>query len=198
MTESVAVAEMKGLAALGISDHIHYLTGKRANEYIETIRRWKKETDTVLLAGVEANAQPGGSDVPEHMRRRLDYVIASVHEVVGTPKEYLSLVRDALLDRRVDVIGHFGVSFKHVGWPSWDDLMDIVLTAEEEGKAFEISSSYRVPDIDFVRECVKRGVKLSFGSDAHRPDRVGDVGWCRKLFLKAGGNEEDLFLMGLL
>jgi len=192
--ENIEAAEMRGLAMLGISDHVHYLTGRKGNRYLSELEELKRETDVTLLIGVEANAMPGGSDVPSEMRKRLDYVISSVHEFVSSPEEYLALVRDSLTDEKVDVIGHFGISFPSVGWPSWEELVEVIKLAEENGKAFEISGWYKVPELDFIRECVKRGVQLSFGSDAHRPDRVGDVSWSMKMFRKAGGKEEDLFV----
>ncbi len=196
--DNLQAAEKRGLSILGISDHVHYLTGRLRNRYLNEIERLKRGAGLILLSGVEANALLGGSDVPEDMRKRLDYVISSVHEFVSTPEEYLSLVRDSINDEKVDVIGHFGISFPHIGQPEWEELLDLINLAEEKGKAFEISGWYRVPDVEFVRECIKRGVKISFGSDAHGPERVGDISWSIKVFRKAGGREEDLFISRFL
>ncbi|NPA47485.1 MAG: PHP domain-containing protein [Thermococci archaeon] len=192
--QNIEAAERRGLSFLGISDHVQCLTGRSQGRYLTELMELRKEADLTLLIGVEANAMPGGSDVPGEMRKKLDYVISSVHNVVDSPEEYLSLVRDSLTDEKVDIIGHFGISFPNVGWPSWEELVELIKLAEENGKAFEISSWYRVPELDFIKECVRRGVQLSFGSDAHRPDRVGDVSWSVKMFRKAGGKEEDLFI----
>jgi len=49
-----------------------------------------------------------------------------------------------------------------------------------------------------LKECVRRGIKLTFASDAHTPRRVGGVRWSEKVFIKAGGKREDLLFGELL
>ena len=196
--DNVAAAEEKRLKLLGITDHSHYLTGKAFNRYVRDIEGWKNEADVVLLAGIEANVTHSGVDVAGGMRKRLDYVIASVHLWLDDPEEYVELVKLALLDENVDIIGHFGASFRYIGYPSEESIGEVLELAEERGKAFEISSRYRVPEMDFVRECVKRGIKLVFSSDAHWPRGIGNVGWSERVFKKAGGRKEDLLFAEFL
>ncbi|ANF21913.1 PHP domain-containing protein [Thermococcus piezophilus] len=196
--ENLAEAERKGLRLLGISDHIHYFTPKSFNAYLRDINTAGKDSEIVLLSGIEANIEPNGQDIVEYFAERLDYIIASVHRWVETPREYIELVKTALMDDNVDVIGHFGANFPYIGYPSRDELMEILELAEANGKAFEISSRYRVPELDFVRECIKRGIKLTFASDAHWPKDVGNVSWSEKVFRKAGGRKEDLLFSELL
>lgn len=195
--ENIQEAEKKGLSLIAITDHSHYLLRGSFKAYLREINRWKKETDTTVLAGTEGNITRAGVDVPDWMAEKLDFVIASVHEWVERPEEYIELVKIALTDENVDVIGHFGASFPYTGYPNQEELRKILELAEANGKAFEISSRYRVPDLDFVRECVRRGIKLTFASDAHRPRDVGSVSWSERVFKKAGGKEEDLLFWGL-
>lgn len=190
--ENIAEAERKGLSLVAITDHSHYVLGGSFNAYLSEIRRWAEDSEITVLAGIEANITPNGVDVPAWAAEKLDFVIASVHEWVDRPDQYVELVKTALLDENVDVIGHFGASFPYIGYPSWDGLLELIELAAEKGKAFEISSRYRVPDVEFVRECIKRGVKLTFASDAHRPEKVGNVGWSVSTFRRAGGKLEDL------
>jgi len=190
--DNVAAAELRGLSLLGISDHSHYLTGRAFNRYIREVRRWGEESGITVLAGIEANITHNGVDVAAGMVEKLDYVIASVHLWLDDPEEYVELVKGALLDESVDVIGHFGASFPHIGYPDEESLRELIELAEASGKTFEISSRYRVPDISFIRECIRRGVKLVFASDAHRPRDVGSVSWSERVFKKAGGTKEDL------
>ncbi|AMQ19503.1 PHP domain-containing protein [Thermococcus peptonophilus] len=192
IADNIASAEEKGLKLLGITDHSHYVVGKTFNRYVREIRRWGNESEITVLAGIEGNITPNGIDVPDFVAKKLDYVIVSVHEWVDTPEEYLELVKLALIDENVDVIGHFGANFPYVGFPSVEELNEVLELAEANGKAFEISSRYRVPELDFIRECIKRGIKLTFASDAHFPEGVGNVGWSEKVFKKAGGKREDL------
>ncbi|ASJ13554.1 PHP domain-containing protein [Thermococcus thioreducens] len=198
IAENIAAAEEKGLRLLGITDHSHYLSERTLGRYVREIKRWGGETDITVLAGVEGNITSGGVDVPDVMAKKLDYVIASVHEWLESPSQYIGLVKLALLDENVTVIGHFGANFPHIGYPSMEELEEVLDLAEANGKAFEISSRYRVPDTDFIRECIKRGVKLAFASDAHRPRGVGSVSWSERVFKKAGGKKEDLLFGELL
>jgi putative hydrolase len=192
IADNIAFAEERGLRLLGITDHSHYVIGKIFNRYLREIKRWGDESEITVLAVVEGNVTPNGVDVSDFVAKRLDYVIASVHEWVETPEEYIELAKLALIDENVDVIGHFGANFPHVGFPSVEELNEVLELAEANGKAFEISSQYRVPDLDFVKECIKRGIKLTFASDAHFSGGVGNVRWSERVFKKAGGKKEDL------
>jgi putative hydrolase len=201
--DNVASAEEKSLNMIGISDHIHYFTPKKFNRYVSQIKRIKEESEIVVLAGIEANINENGVDILPDLRKELDYVIASVHLWFdigyNEVQHYLNLVKIALEDKNVDIIGHFGNIFPYIGaYPTYDDLLEIIQLAEANGKAFEISSRYKVPDLDFIKLCVKHGVKLTFGSDAHSPSDVGKIAWSVKILKKAGGTEEDLLFNDLL
>ncbi|WP_010478985.1 PHP domain-containing protein [Thermococcus zilligii] len=192
VSDNIAAAEEKGLRVLAITDHSHYLEPKTLNRYVREVRQWAEDSEVVVLAGVEGNITENGVDVPTFMAKKLDFVIASVHEYLETPGQYLELVKIALMDEEVDVIGHFGANFPYTGFPGTEEIGEILELAEANGKAFEISSRYNVPELDFVRECIRRGIKLTLASDAHTPGDVGSVGWSESVFLKAGGKKEDL------
>ncbi|RLF78922.1 hypothetical protein DRN44_09730, partial [Thermococci archaeon] len=108
--DNIAEAERKGLRIVGISDHIHFFTPHVLNSYLSLINQAKKESETIVLAGIEANILPEGVDITDDMRKRLDYVIASVHMYfnLGSHYKYLELVKTAIQDENVDIIGHFG------------------------------------------------------------------------------------------
>lgn len=198
--DNIAEAERKGLNIVGISDHIHFFTPHLLNSYISLIEQAKKESEITVLTGIEANILPDGVDITDDFRKKLDYVIASVHLYFepGRYDEYLKLIKLAIQDENVDIIGHFGNVFPYIGHPSMEEYKEIIELAEEHGKAFEISSRYRVPDLDFIKLCIRKGVKLTFASDAHRPKDVGSISWSLKAFKKAGGKKEDLLFSELL
>ncbi len=200
ISDNIAEAERRMLGMVGISDHIHYFTPATFNRYVSTIERFKKESEITVLAGIEANITPDGPDITEEMAKRLDYVIASAHVWLepGRVNVYLELIKAALQDENVDVIGHFGNVFPYIGYPEEEELMEVIELAEANGKAFEISSRYKVPELSFVKACIQRGVKLTLGSDAHMPRDVGRIGWSLKLLRKAGGRMEDLLFSELL
>lgn len=198
--DNVAEAEKKGLELVGISDHIHHFTPKKFNAYIFEIEQIKKESEIAVLAGIEANIFTTGVDITSEMAKKLDYVIASAHVWLDPEgiNAYLELIKIAIRDEDVDIIGHFGNVFPYIGYPSYEEYLEIVELAEEHGKAFEISSRYRVPELDFIKLCIRRGIKLTFASDAHMPAEVGAIGWSKKVFKKAGGTREDLLFSELL
>lgn len=196
--DNVASAEAQGLHLLGITDHGHYLSPGTFKRYVREVKRWAAESELVLMLGVEGNITENGVDAPDWMIRKLDYVIASVHRRVRTADEYTQLVKTALIAGGVDVIGHFGASFSYVGLPTDEELREVLELAETRGVAFEINSSYHVPDVAFLRECIKRGIKLAFASDAHSPKEVGRVGWSEKVFKRAGGRRENLLFGEIL
>ncbi|MCA6214309.1 PHP domain-containing protein [Thermococcus bergensis] len=198
--DNIAEAERKGLKIVGISDHVHFFTPHLLNSYLSLIDQAKKESEITVLAGIEANILPDGVDINDDFRKKLDYVIASVHLYFepGGHDEYLKLIKLAIQDENVDIIGHFGNVFPYIGHPSMEEYKEIIELAEEHGKAFEISSRYRVPDLDFIKLCIRKGVKLTFASDAHRPKDVGSISWSLKAFKKAGGKKEDLLFSELL
>ncbi|WP_048055315.1 PHP domain-containing protein [Pyrococcus sp. NA2] len=192
--DNVAWAEKRGLKIVGISDHLHFFTPSKFSSYINEIKVVREESDVLVLAGIEANILENGPDITEEFRKQLDYVIASVHEWFGEGEvhKYIEYVKRAIIDENVDIIGHFGNTFPWIGYPSEEEIKEVLDLAEAYGKAFEISARYKVPDLEFVRECIKRGIKLSIATDAHRPEDVGKVAWSLKIFEKAGGKKEDL------
>ncbi|WP_175060322.1 PHP domain-containing protein [Thermococcus sp. 2319x1] len=198
--DNIAEAERKGLKIVGISDHAHFFTPHLLNSYLALMDQTKKESEITVMAGIEANILPEGVDINGDFRKKLDYVIASVHLYFdpGRYDEYLELIKLAIQDENIDIIGHFGNVFPYVGYPSIEEYKEIVELAEEYGKAFEISSRYRVPELDFIKLCIQKGVKLAFASDAHRPGDVGNISWSLKAFKKAGGKREDLLFSELL
>lgn len=198
--DNAAYGALNGIRLIGISDHIHYLSFTNLNHYLGDIKRTREESEIPVLAGIEANIMETGVDITDDVRRRLDYVIASVHMWFkpGDSWKYVKLVKLAIQDRNVDIIGHFGNVFPYIGYPSREELMEVIEMAEAYGKAFEISSCYRVPERDFIEECIKRGVKLVFASDAHQPEDVGRIRWSEKIFKRAGGKKEDLLFSELL
>lgn len=60
------------------------------------------------------------------------------------------------------------------------------------GIAFEVSSRYR-PHVRFVRRAFERGVRLSLGSDGHRPDQVGDISFSLALTRSIGAPDVALY-----
>jgi histidinol phosphatase-like PHP family hydrolase len=75
-----------------------------------------------------------------------------------------------------------------------EDIEDFVKLAAGRGTAMEVNVKYRAPSEDFLQLCLREGVKLSVGSDAHHPADVGKVGWALSALNKVGAKREDLIL----
>jgi putative hydrolase len=58
----------------------------------------------------------------------------------------------------------------------------------------EVNEKYRAPEANFLSLCLREGVKLSVGSDAHNPEEVGKIDWAMSTLRKVGAKREDLIL----
>jgi histidinol phosphatase-like PHP family hydrolase len=62
------------------------------------------------------------------------------------------------------------------------------------GVALEISNRYRLPHDRLLRKAREAGARFSFGSDGHRADQVGELGWAREAARRAGVGPGSLFV----
>jgi putative hydrolase len=60
--------------------------------------------------------------------------------------------------------------------------------------AIELSGAWEVPNVKFVRLCLKQGVKISVGSDAHIAKEIGNVTYPLKILNLVKVKVEDLFI----
>jgi histidinol phosphatase-like PHP family hydrolase len=76
----------------------------------------------------------------------------------------------------------------------WTEPLEerVVEALHAAGIAFEISSRYR-PHERLVRRAVDRGLRISLGSDGHRPEQVGDIEFSLALARKLGVADGDLY-----
>ena len=98
----------------------------------------------------------------------------------------------------VDILGHptlLTTQLRRLPYEEvWTDeieerAVEALFTA---GIAFEISSRYRAHE-RFVRRAVERGVRVSLGSDGHKPEQVGDIAFSLTLARALGVNDTDLY-----
>jgi len=135
-------------------------------------------------------------------RYDFDYVYGSVHnigdwgfddsrekdrwescDVTKTYQEYFDLVKRAVRSGLFDILAHldlvkkFGYRPEEDHSPLVDQTLDVIA---ETGTAVELNTSGLrkpvgevYPDLKAVEGCIERGIPLTFGSDAHRPEEVG-------------------------
>ncbi len=154
--------------------------------------------------GYSENPEVGGRYALTYQKYRPDYVINSVHSGVGIDfarhvftqtegkiyENYLRLVRQSLdAPYPYDVVGHIEYIVRYVPFENreisveeYGELLDdILLTIIKKGKILEVNSATKdLPRISLPSEGILRryfelgGRRLSYGSDAHGVERIGD------------------------
>lgn len=154
--------------------------------------------------GYSDKADVQGRYAMTYEKHRPDYVINSVHSMGGLdfaytnitqPKaeiytKYLQLIRNSLdVPYPYDIVAHIGYVARYVPFADRDfdldifgeQIDDILNTIIKKGKILEVNSANkqlpnRTLPADYILERYYRlgGRKISFGSDAHFLERIGD------------------------
>lgn len=152
-----------------------------------------------------------------------DYVIGSVHfiaewgfddpiqlkewdkkDVNKVYREYFRLLRQSALSGMFNIMAHVDLVKKFDFHPTQDMTPELEETADvfkKTGVVVEINSSglrkpvrEMYPSLEYLKIFFRKGVPITFGSDAHEPQDVGkDFDKSRELALTAGYREYALF-----
>lgn len=180
--EIAAEASRKGMEMIGITDHGPAMPGAFSSSFIGNLSILPDFIYEVeVLRGVEANIldQNGNLDVPERRLKRLDVIIAGLHDACVNPWNVkgntLALI-NAMENKYVDIIAH-------PGNPTFPiDKETVVLKAKETNTLIEINngsfhSKSRAGSKDncyeIARLCKKHKVPIIVGSDSHFSFEVG-------------------------
>lgn len=221
LRDYVEAAIAEGMAMIGLSDHSPYFGDPRDHaepgiampksefpRYVEDVLALKQAYagKIEVLLGVEADYFP---DHAETYRRELarypfDYIIGSVHQVLGVSifnrnrwknlntaerievkEAYYRLIAESAKSGMFDVLGH--IDAMRGNYPEFGDIpaeravREALRTIAECDLAIEINTSGKTkrcggwyPADDLLEWALEHGVKVTFGSDAHIPSRVGD------------------------
>ena len=202
------VAKAKGLRAVAITDHgfRHLLYNMKRSE-MGRLRKdadeAEKETGVRVLVGVESNliGSDGSVDIKEKDIENLDIVLCGFHKM-AVPRRF----SDWWSYARVNIDDAFGRSSRrmlerntniylraldrypidvitHINYGITADVRRVAEKCAEVGTYIELNGKR----INFSREeflsMLETPVKFIVNSDAHSPDRVGDVSVAEK-FLK--------------
>ena len=203
----VEAAEARGLEAVAITDHGPELSvginPAKIAPMLEDIRNAREEAQIPVLAGMEVNILAGGRmDLNESVPGPLDLVVAGLHTLpspAGSPeeqaREYFNVLMDVLHRPRFDVLAHPFQFYKYLAihLPR-EEIEALILELAGKGVAVEINSKYRVPDDFLIQACLREGVKLSIGTDAHSVAELGRIDWPLTMLRRAGARREDLIL----
>ncbi|MCX8204858.1 MAG: PHP domain-containing protein [Candidatus Nezhaarchaeota archaeon] len=206
----------KGLAALGVSDHYVSNSAPRGRMGRSKVKEYLSQASSLgLLKGVEVDIyEDGGVSIAPSERWLFDYIIGGVHRLGGIdfwrdpssiprPGRFMEALREAIVGAiesgHIDVVAHLTWLPEDLRGAEGDLITDswvgsIVRAAASRGVAIEVNGMWKVPGERVVERCLKEGVKLSMGSDAHRAGDVGDLSYPLGLLGRLGASVEDLFI----
>ncbi len=201
LEEMAAAARDLGLAYLGIADHsrssahANGLTEERLGEQIAAIAKLNRtfDGDFRVFAGSEVDIlKDGALDFPDDVLRRLDYVVASVHNALGQDEATMTarIIR-AMENEHVTMLGHVTGRRLLQREPSRVNFEKVIDCAARTGTWIELNCSSSRMDMDWRwwRHARDRGVKCVINPDAHRVAAFGVLrqgvtaarkGWLRR------------------
>ncbi|MCR8746110.1 PHP domain-containing protein [Romboutsia lituseburensis] len=193
--DNVKEAISKGIKTIGISDHSykHLTYGVK----IKDIYKMREEVDKLnlkysnidILLGMECNIldESGNIDINDEVSRLLDYVMAGYH-FGSTPtslksmlnhcnnyvlkneksKEYnTKAIINAMKNNDIFIITHPGDKGEVY-------IEEIAKVAKDTDTRLEINSSHSYLNASQLKQIKHIGNKFIIGSDAHRPENVGN------------------------
>lgn len=193
----------RGYAYLSISDHTHGLGIANGLDERRLRAQWR-EIDRLnaelapfrLLKSAEVEIRRDGAlDLPDDVLAELDVVVASLHSGLRGDRQTVTdrLLR-AIRNPHVDIIAH--PTGRLVGGRAgadydWERLFDAALTT---GTVLEINASTERLDLrdEHAREALRRGIRLSIGSDAHHAAGLDTIPFGIAVGRRAGATASDI------
>ena len=186
----------------GFGDRVR-MRGDEFSQYVELVEeaasQWAGRVDVRL--GLEADYFPGYESFLEQQLKSADfhYVLGSVHpqlreyrdvywsdDPIAVQTRYFELLATAAETQLFDCISHPDL-IKNMTATDWrparvmDEICGALDRIAATGVAMELNTSGRLKTIpemnpfpEMLREIQVREIPVVIGSDAHRPDRVGD------------------------
>jgi putative hydrolase len=182
VNELAAEAARKGLQAIAITDHGPALPGGPHMYHFGAMRFIPENICGIrILRGVEANIidARGTLDLPEHYLRKLDFVMAGLHEGCGFDGEGSATYSEALINAMENPLVK---AISHPGNPIFPIDQEAIVTAahrtgtalEMNNTSFSISRKGSRPNCEGLARLIARhGALVIIGSDAHIAQMVG-------------------------
>jgi DNA polymerase (family 10) len=204
LDEMVAAAHDLGLQYVGIADHskssfqAHGLNEEQLLEQVAAIRKLniKFGPDFHVFAGAECDILRDGSlDFADEILAQLDYVVASVHNVLNlSSAEMTERVIRAIHNPYVTMLGHptGRLLLSREGSPI--DLPAVIEAAAQTKTIIELNANPRRLDLDwrFWRLAKERGVLCSINPDAHSVSSLQDLWFGVKAARKGWLTKQDV------
>ncbi|RWX71271.1 DNA polymerase/3'-5' exonuclease PolX [Mesorhizobium sp. M4B.F.Ca.ET.089.01.1.1] len=197
--EAMAEATRKrGFDYFGVADHsqsAHYAGGLTLQEIAEQHREADRLNKRYggkfrVLKGIEADILADGSlDYPDHVLKRFDFVVASVHSRFKlAKKEQTDRIIEAIANPRTTIIGHM-TGRQLLRRPGYELDVDKVLRAcAKYGVAVEINAHPWRLDLDWRwhQKALDYGCIFSINPDAHSIRELDHMHWGVEMARKGG------------
>lgn len=198
--EMAHMAKEKGLELLGLTEHAMALPGTCHEFYFMNLRMMPREIFGIeVMFGTEANIMDfnGRLDMPEHILKQMDVVIASIHTPCmqpGTVEENTKAYLNAMKNPYVNIIGHPDDGRYPV------HMEALVKGAKEHKVLLELNNcslhplgvrtDARETDLEMLTLCKQYEVPIIMNSDAHTAFDIGNYEYSGKLIEEAHFPEE--------
>ncbi len=195
-------AKNQGLVEIGISDHgfshpAFGLNKRKVPKAKFDCDRASQETGVRVLLGIESNiiGTDGTTDLKPNMYDNFDIFLAGIHKLVlykagsmfslGFPDLFYATfnklsVPKSLKDRNtktfINVIKNNPVDvITHLNFCCFADAVEVAKVASDYGTYLELNSKKVHLTDEELYAVVKTGVNFVIDSDAHTPNRVGEI-----------------------
>ncbi|RLG19224.1 DNA polymerase/3'-5' exonuclease PolX, partial [Candidatus Micrarchaeota archaeon] len=179
--EMVEAAKGQGYEWVALTDHSKSARVANGLDERRFRKQWKEIEKTKVkglevLRGVEMDILKDGSlDFSNSFLENFDVVIGAIHSSFSMPaKKMTKRIKKALESGMIDILAHPTgrlIGSRRGYALEWDELFDV---CKSTNTALEINAYQQRLDLDYshIKEAVKRGVRLTIGTDAHAPDQL--------------------------
>jgi putative hydrolase len=194
--EMADAAQKRKLEMIMFTEHSRKSSKVWFNKFVREIKETqKKHKKCKMFIGTEVKIKDfdGSLDINNSIKKKCDYVMASVHRFPGEkgnifknkPKiskkdainiEYKLSIR-ALKKSNFSILGHpFGMSLKRFKiQPDWKLFQKLIRECKKNNKIFEINFHYHKNYKKLLEECIKQKAYFSLGSNAHTKKDIGRI-----------------------
>ena len=217
--DNALVAKEKGLKEIGISDHgfshpAFGLTKKKLPKMRAECDLATKETGVKVLLGIESNiiGTDGTVDLKPKLYDDFDIFLAGIHKFVmykfGTafslfvPNFFNSTfhknnvsesLRKTNTKTFINVIKNNPVDLiTHINFCCYANAVEVAKAAADYGTYIELNSKKTHLTDEELYQVVKTGVNFIISSDAHTPNRVGEISLVEKLLTRVNVPENQI------
>ena len=188
MEEIIRKGSELGYQYLAFTEHNPSQKGHTDHDIVEILKRKREKVEQLNYSGVqkvfnslEIDIKPDGSlPVPEAGLSTLDFALVSIHSNFDLERDaQTKRVLTALAHPKVKIFAHptgRKLNEREGAELNWPEIFNFCL---KNNKWIEINCDpmrLDLPDT-LVREAVKLGVKLTFGTDAHHSDGMNNMIW---------------------